>query len=338
MSKSKLIPELRFPEFVSAESWITKQFGELELDVSDGNYSSKYPSQSDFLKSGVPFLRANNLKFGTVSDAEMRFISKKQHSEITKGHLKKGDILLTTRGELGIVSLVPDEHIGSNINAQLVRINTCDKIVNTFLFQLLGYLITNGIFDSLSTGTALKQLPIGKLNQLELFLPKSITEQQKIASCLSSLDEVIAAHSQKLATLKDHKKGLMQILFPQLSELGLDRLKDDKIKGKEILKSQNPKNHNSDNVPKYRFPEFLEDGDWVEKKLGEGATFLKGKGISKADIVENGNLACIRYGELYTHYQETISEIKSYTNLNATDLVLSKANDVIIPASGENPN
>jgi type I restriction enzyme S subunit len=89
------------------------------------------------------------------------------------------------------------------------------------------------------------------------------------------------------------------------------------------------------NVPNYRFPEFLEDGEWVVKKLEEVAIFLKGKGISKADIVENGNLACIRYGELYTHYQETISEIKSYTNLDAANLVLSKANDIIIPASGE---
>ena len=57
--------------------------------------------------------------------------------------------------------------------------------------------------------------------------------------------------------------------------------------------------------------------------------------ISKADIIENGSLPCIRYGELYTHYKETVSVVKSYTNLNATDLVLSKANDVIIPASGE---
>ncbi|MDL5045235.1 restriction endonuclease subunit S [Oscillatoria amoena NRMC-F 0135] len=88
-------------------------------------------------------------------------------------------------------------------------------------------------------------------------------------------------------------------------------------------------------MPKYRFKEFEKDDEWVEKKLEEEATFLKGKGISKADIVENGNLPCIRYGELYTYYNETISIIKSYTNSSADDLVLSVANDVIIPASGE---
>ena len=84
-----------------------------------------------------------------------------------------------------------------------------------------------------------------------------------------------------------------------------------------------------------RFPEFEKDGQWNEKILDDVATFSKGKGISKSDIVENGKIPCIRYGELYTHYTETISNIHSYTNLNPKNLLLSEANDVIIPASGE---
>ncbi|TAE88794.1 MAG: hypothetical protein EAZ81_13360 [Verrucomicrobia bacterium] len=75
--------------------------------------------------------------------------------------------------------------------------------------------------------------------------------------------------------------------------------------------------------------------DWQEKKLGEIATFSKGCGISKAEVHENGVTPCIRYGELYTHYSELISEIKSRTNVDEKYLVMSKRNDVIIPASGE---
>ncbi|WP_185269160.1 restriction endonuclease subunit S [Elizabethkingia anophelis] len=82
-----------------------------------------------------------------------------------------------------------------------------------------------------------------------------------------------------------------------------------------------------------RFPEFTEE--WETKKLGEIATFSKGKGISKSDIEEDGIIECIRYGELYTHYREVINEIKSKTNVNPSTLVLSEKNDVIIPASGE---
>ncbi len=212
-------PRLRFPEFQNSGEWTPTIFGALGLDVSDGNYSSKYPSQSDFVANGVPFLRANNLKFGTVSDDDMRFISKEQHSQIIKGHLKQGDILITTRGDLGTVALVPDRHIGSNINAQIVRINSGNKLVNTFLFQLLDYSRVIGLFDSLSTGTALKQLPIGKLNQLALRIPKIREEQQSIASCLSTLDSLITAETQKLEVLKTHKKGLMQQLFPFPEEI-----------------------------------------------------------------------------------------------------------------------
>lgn len=87
------------------------------------------------------------------------------------------------------------------------------------------------------------------------------------------------------------------------------------------------------NVPTLRFPEFVDE--WLENSLGEIASFSKGKGISKAEITEDGQLECIRYGELYTYYNEVIDEVKSKTNLDRNSLVLSEANDVIIPASGE---
>lgn len=87
--------------------------------------------------------------------------------------------------------------------------------------------------------------------------------------------------------------------------------------------------------PELRFPEF--DGDWNTKSLGnpDVAAFFKGKGISKNDIVEDGATPCIRYGELYTEYNEVIDEVKSSTNVPVDELVLSEEFDVIIPASGE---
>jgi len=69
------------------------------------------------------------------------------------------------------------------------------------------------------------------------------------------------------------------------------------------------------NVPKLRFPEFQDAGEWEDKKLGEIAAFHKGKGISKSDIDSDGKIPCVRYGELYTHYKEIISSISSKTNL-----------------------
>jgi type I restriction enzyme S subunit len=103
--------------------------------------------------------------------------------------------------------------------------------------------------------------------------------------------------------LEQYKKGMMQKLFSQ--EL---RFKDEQ--GNE-------------------FP------DWEEKRLGDVATFSKGKGISKDDISENGSLECIRYGQLYTDYAETIRDIKYRINIPVNEAVLSEHNDIIIPASGE---
>jgi type I restriction enzyme S subunit len=85
--------------------------------------------------------------------------------------------------------------------------------------------------------------------------------------------------------------------------------------------------------PQLRFKGF--DDKWENNRLGDIAQFQKGKGISKSDIIENGNLDCIRYGELYTMYNETIKHVHSKTNLSPDDLFLSEYNDVIIPASGE---
>ena len=87
------------------------------------------------------------------------------------------------------------------------------------------------------------------------------------------------------------------------------------------------------NVPNLRFPEF--QGEWKEEQLADIADLYKGTGISKDQLSDDGE-PCILYGELYTKYKsETIREVISKTNIDNTKLVRSKANDVIIPCSGE---
>ena len=88
-------------------------------------------------------------------------------------------------------------------------------------------------------------------------------------------------------------------------------------------------------VPHLRFPEFLRAGDWKRDQIGNVASIIKGKGVSKADIRKDGATPCIRYAELYTHYREVIHEVVSRTNVPHEDLILSQAEDVIVPASGE---
>lgn len=87
------------------------------------------------------------------------------------------------------------------------------------------------------------------------------------------------------------------------------------------------------NVPKLRFKEY--SLPWKEAKLANIAKFSKGRGVSKADVSERGVTDCIRYGELYTHYKELITQTISKTDIPAKELILSEFGDVILPASGE---
>jgi len=87
------------------------------------------------------------------------------------------------------------------------------------------------------------------------------------------------------------------------------------------------------NVPHLRFPEF--SGEWKEEQLDSIATLSKGIGISKEQLSEDGE-PCILYGELYTKYKsEIIKHVESKTDIDSSKLKRSKANDVIIPCSGE---
>lgn len=90
-------------------------------------------------------------------------------------------------------------------------------------------------------------------------------------------------------------------------------------------------------IPKLRFPEFQNNSEWKIKKIGDKnfASLHKGKGISKSDIDLNGKIPCIRYGELYTQYNEVIDVVFSKTSSPTSDLFFSHKNDVILPASGE---
>ncbi|PRY91902.1 type I restriction enzyme S subunit [Marinilabilia salmonicolor] len=306
-AKSKaggLIPELRFPEFVEDGEWELKILGDCLLKNPEYGINAPAAPYSDKLPT---YLRITD-----ISD-DGTFITRDKVSvnrNVTEdNYLSEGDIVLARTGASVGKSYKYRKKDGKLVFAGfLIRVKPdTKKIDSELLFQFLyseQYWKWVSFISARSgqpgiNGTEYASMPIN--------LPPTIPEQQKIASCLSSLDELIAAHNDKLQALKDHKKGLMQNLFPQEGE----------------------------KVPKFRFPEFENDGEWVNNTLGEVATFSKGKGISKSDISENGSLPCIRYGELYTHYNETIRDIKSFTNLNSETLVLSEKNDVIIPSSGE---
>lgn len=179
--------------------------------------------------------------------------------------------------------------------------NLCDSIYLEYYltsYNMIQY------YNRMSTGTLEEKKRVHYLDFIHFKkLFPTLPEQQKIASFLSAVDEKIQQLSRKKELLEQYKKGVMQQLFS----------------GKLRFKDENGKDY----------------PNWEEKKLGEVAKFSKGKGISKSEVSEDGINECIRYGELYTRYGEVIQNVFSKTNFDINKAVVSQANDVIIPASGE---
>ena len=125
-----------------------------------------------------------------------------------------------------------------------------------------------------------------------------------------------------ITTINNEHKELNFSSGREQSQACLNSAEHEKNQGRKVL-----------NVPNLRFPEF--QGEWEEERLADIADLYKGTSISKDQLSDDGE-PCILYGELYTKYKsETIREVISKTNIDNTKLVRSKANDVIIPCSGE---
>jgi type I restriction enzyme, S subunit len=271
MSKKKLIPELRFPEFEKDGEWLEKELGQISEIVRGG---SPRPIQ-DFLTTNSDGL--NWLKIADVP-SDSKYITGTKEKVIKEAlsstrEVNPGDLILSNSMSFG--------------RPYILKITTCihdgwiaiRKISNVTFEDYLYYFISSEssqtYFNTNAAGAAVKNLNADIIKLLTVHFPKNNKEQQKIASCLSSLDEVIAAHSQKLELLKDHKKGLMQNLFPQEGE----------------------------KVPKYRFKEFEKDGEWVEETVGDVYEFKVTNSFSRENLnYENGSVKNIHYGDIHTKF------------------------------------
>ncbi len=181
--------------------WPVSAIGELDIQIADGNYSSKYPTSSEFVESGVPFIRANNLRDMTVVADDMRFISTDKHHELQKGHLAEGDVLITTRGDIGNIAVVPRAFHDANINAQIVLLRPNPSHLDSrYLAYLLDLPQMKIRIQSFQNGVALKQLPIRQL--VRITIPVAPIElQREFARRVMAVEKLKTAHRMSLAEL-----------------------------------------------------------------------------------------------------------------------------------------
>lgn len=204
-------PRLRFPEFQNAGEWEVIELGRLS-DVRDGTHDS--PA---FFQTGRPLVTSKNLRpDGTLDLENVSLISDEDYEQINKrSKVTVGDILFGMIGTIGNPVLIKSEGFAIK-NVALIK--ELGPLSNAFLVQLLQSGYVAAIFAMLNTGNSQKFIALGKIRGLPIPVP-SLPEQQCIASCLSSLDALITAETQKHDALKTHKKGLMQQLFPSPEEV-----------------------------------------------------------------------------------------------------------------------
>lgn len=237
----RLAPKLRFPEFRQADAWAERPL----KDVAQIN-----PSNDGLPKSFV-YVDLESVEAGKLQ-AKAR-IQRDGAPSRAQRVLNRGDIIYQVvrpyqRNNLLCEFGDNDDYVASTGYAQLRA-----KGSNHFLYHSLH---TDSFVERViakCTGSNYPAINSSDLAEIGLPIPPTVSEEEKISECLSTLDELIGAENQKLDALNAHKKGLMQQLFPREGET----------------------------LPRFRFPEFREAPEWEETELGQLVHFESGGTPSK---------------------------------------------------------
>ena len=274
---NKYIPALRFPEFQNDGEWGLASVG-IYYKVQ-GGFAFK---SGEFKDSGIPIVRISNIpNDGNYVDTNNCVYYDRIPNE--KSFLiAKGDLLIAmsgaTTGKTAVYNKDNEAYLNQRVglfkstNSQNYYPFIC-QWVKTELFQ-------NQLKRTLAAG-AQPNISSKDIESFTLIYPtsdNSSNEQKKIADCLSSLDSYIDATKRKLEQLNEHKKGLMQRLFP--------------AKGKTI--------------PALRFPEFQNEGEWVEVPFGSIINVNSGKDYKHLDV---GNIPVYGTGGYMLSVNDRLSDI-----------------------------
>ncbi len=231
-------PPLRFPEFRNAGPWEVQRLGE----IADCYQPETIAVSSTSEDGEYPVYGANGI---------IGYLDRYNH--------KEPEVIVGCRGQCGNVFLTPPRSWITG-NSMVIHIVT-ESVIKKFLY----YLLTASDLSYLITGSAQPQIT-GEIKLHKVFLPP-LPEQQKIADFLSSLDDLIRAEGERLEALKEHKKGLMQRLFPREGQT----------------------------TPDLRFPEFRNTGPWEAKRLGDVVAAEKSN-LSMSDVRPLGSSPFPVYG------------------------------------------
>jgi type I restriction enzyme S subunit len=208
-------PRLRFPEFQNAGEWETKPFEEFVTKSFYGTSSSTSPAGK------YPVLRMGNMVDGGLDFKNLVYLDLDAES-FESFRLENGDILLNRTNSPALVGKISLFQLNSEcmtasyivsyrLNKKRIDPSFCNSMLNTPLYQsrIRSFAKPSVSQVNINPTTFKKDLMVS--------VP-SLPEQQRIAECLTSIDDLIAVQTQKLEALRTHKKGLLQQIFPSPEE------------------------------------------------------------------------------------------------------------------------
>ena len=205
-------PKLRFPEFKDIQGWSVCSLTNVVRSISSG---LSVPQTYD--NNGFRVTRIETIADGTVDINRVGRVTTEQ--DISSYRLRIGDILISNINSISHIgkSVFIDRDYDLYHGMNLLRIKALSDVISS---RFLHYWLNTAIVLNSIRSRANKAVNQASINQTELgktvvLLPQ-LTEQRKIAVCLSSMDDLIAAAGRKIEVLRQHKKGLMQQLFPCL--------------------------------------------------------------------------------------------------------------------------
>ena len=214
-AEGKTLPEWRFPEFQGCEEWKLQKL-KLICDFQEGYaFSSNDFVANDTDSNYIQVVRITDIN-NKNSNTDKVFVNMDliRSNDLYKYLISKNDLILSLTGAAGFNFFIWNTNIAV-LNQRTLKLIPKDEKNHAIKF-LIEPLIHKEI-NMQGTGQN-NNLSKEVLKNVEIVLPTSFKEQQKIADCLSEIDSIITEQSNKVEQLKIHKKGLMQGLFPSLEE------------------------------------------------------------------------------------------------------------------------
>lgn len=203
---------------------IEVSFADAPFEIMDGDRGKHYPKQDELLPEGeCLFLSANNVTKQGFSFSNKVYISAEKDRQLRKGKLKRGDIVLTTRGTLGNVGYysaeIPYDDLRINSGMVIIRANA-ERILPSYLYCFLRSQKFQDQVNGLRSGVAQPQIPIRDLKAVKITIPPLPT-QKHIADILSAYDDLIENNRRRVEILEKSARLIFKERFGEEDTTGV---------------------------------------------------------------------------------------------------------------------